>query len=117
MGWADETLGFYALLIPLMLTLGYDRMVGGGVDHRERHRGRDGLDREPFSVGVASEFADIGLGDGIALRWIGWFVLTTITIAYVVWYAQRVKAQPDRSLVGFLPEDAAEIAKEHRPPT
>jgi hypothetical protein len=31
MGWADETLGFYALLIPLMLTLGYDRMVVAGA--------------------------------------------------------------------------------------
>jgi uncharacterized ion transporter superfamily protein YfcC len=32
-------------------------------------------------------------------------VLTAITIAYVVRYAQRVKADPDRSLVGFLTED------------
>jgi uncharacterized ion transporter superfamily protein YfcC len=30
MGWADETLGFYALLIPLLLTLGYDRITAGG---------------------------------------------------------------------------------------
>jgi uncharacterized ion transporter superfamily protein YfcC len=39
-------------------------------------------------------------------------VLTAITIAYVVRYAERVKAQPDRSLVGFAPEDAAEVEKE-----
>jgi uncharacterized ion transporter superfamily protein YfcC len=66
----------------------------------------------PFSIGVASEFADVGIGDGIALRWIGWGVLTSITIAYVVRYAQRVKAQPDRSLVGFLPEDEELVRKE-----
>ena len=59
----------------------------------------------PFSIGVASEFADVGIGDGIGLRWIEWFVLTTITIAYVVRYAERVKVQPDRSLVGFTAED------------
>jgi len=33
-------------------------------------------------------------------------VLTTVVIAYVVRYAQRVKHDPSRSLVGFLPEDA-----------
>jgi uncharacterized ion transporter superfamily protein YfcC len=66
----------------------------------------------PFSIGVASEFADVGIGDGMALRWVGWFVLTTIAIAYVVRYAERVKAQPDRSLVGFTAEDRAEAAKE-----
>jgi len=66
----------------------------------------------PFSIGVASEFADVGLGDGIGLRWIGWLVLTAITIAYVVRYAERVKAKPDRSLVGFLPEDRADVDRE-----
>jgi uncharacterized ion transporter superfamily protein YfcC len=112
MGWADETLGFYALLIPLMLTLGYDRMAAAGMIIGSATVGAMASTVNPFSIGVASEFADVGIGDGIALRWIGWFVLTTITIAYVVWYAERVKAQPDRSLVGFSPEDRAEVTKE-----
>jgi uncharacterized ion transporter superfamily protein YfcC len=112
MGWADETLGFYALLIPLMLTLGYDRMVTAGAIIASATVGAMASTVNPFSIGVASEFADVGIGDGIGLRWLGWFVLTSITIAYVVRYAQRVKAQPDRSLVGFLPEDRDEIEKE-----
>ena len=112
MGWADETLGFYALIIPLMLTLGYDRMVVAGMIIASATVGAMASTVNPFSIGVASEFAGVGIGDGIGLRWIGWGVLTSITIAYVVRYAQRVKAQPDRSLVGFLPEDAAEIEKE-----
>jgi uncharacterized ion transporter superfamily protein YfcC len=112
MGWADETLGFYALLIPLMLTLGYDRMTAAGMIIASATVGAMASTVNPFSIGVASEFADVGIGDGIGLRWIGWFVLTAIAIAYVVWYAQRVKAQPDRSLVGFSAEDRAEVAKE-----
>jgi uncharacterized ion transporter superfamily protein YfcC len=112
MGWADETLGFYALLIPLMLTLGYDRMAAAGMIIASATVGAMASTVNPFSIGVASEFADVGIGDGIGLRWVGWFVLTTITIAYVVWYAQRVKAQPDRSLVGFSDEDKAEVTKE-----
>jgi uncharacterized ion transporter superfamily protein YfcC len=112
MGWADETLGFYALLIPLMLTLGYDRMAAAGAIIASATVGAMASTVNPFSIGVASEFADVGIGDGIGLRWIGWFVLTAIAIAYVVWYAQRVRAQPDRSLVGFSAADRAEVTKE-----
>ena len=112
MGWADETLGFYALLTPLMLTLGYDRMVVAGAIIGSATVGAMASTVNPFSIGVASEFADVGIGDGIALRWVGWVVLTVIAIAYVVWYAQRVKAQPERSRVGFTAEDRAAVSRE-----
>lgn len=112
MGWADETLGFYALLIPLMLTLGYDRMVAAGAIIASATVGAMAATVNPFSIGVASEFADVGIGDGIALRWIGWVVLSTIAIAYVVRYAQRVKAQPERSRIGFTADDRAAVAQE-----
>ena len=112
MGWADETLGFYALLIPLLLALGYDRMAVAGMIIASTTVGAMASTVNPFSIGVASEFANTGIGDGIGLRWIGWAVLTTITIAYVVRYAERAKASPGRSLVGFLPEDAELVEKE-----
>ena len=112
MGWGEETLGFYALLIPLLLALGYDRMSVAGMIIASTTVGAMASTVNPFSIGVASEFANTGIGDGIGLRWIGWVVLTTITIAYVVRYAQRAKANPDRSLVGFLPEDAELVKKE-----
>ena len=112
MGWADETLGFYALLIPLLLALGYDRMAVAGMIIASTTVGSMASTVNPFSIGVASEFADVGIGDGIGLRWIGWAVLTSITIGYVVRYAQRAKATPSRSLVGFLPEDAELVDKE-----
>jgi uncharacterized ion transporter superfamily protein YfcC len=112
MGWADETLGFYALLIPLMLALGYDRMVVAGTIIASATVGAMASTVNPFSIGVASEFAGVGIGDGIGLRWIGWAVLTTLTILYVVRYAERVKTQSDRSLVGFSPEDAELVKTE-----
>ena len=112
MGWADETLGFYALLIPLLLALGYDRMAVAGMIIASTTVGAMASTVNPFSIGVASEFADVGIGDGIGLRWIGWAVLTALTIAYVVRYAERAKANPDRSLVGFPPEDEELVKKE-----
>jgi uncharacterized ion transporter superfamily protein YfcC len=112
MGWADETLGFYALIIPLMLALGYDRMAVAGMIIASTTVGSMASTVNPFSIGVASEFADVGIGDGIGLRWIGWIVLTALTIAYVVRYAERAKADPSRSLVGFPPEDEELVKKE-----
>jgi uncharacterized ion transporter superfamily protein YfcC len=112
MGWADETLGFYALIIPLMLALGYDRMTVAGMIIASATVGSMASTVNPFSIGVASEFANVGIGDGIGLRWIGWAVLTTLTIAYVVRYSERVKASPERSLVGFATEDAELVKKE-----
>jgi uncharacterized ion transporter superfamily protein YfcC len=59
----------------------------------------------PFSIGVASGFADVSIGDGIGLRALMWIVFSVIAIAYVVRYANRVAADPSHSLVGFRPGD------------
>ncbi|CAM5227108.1 YfcC family protein OS=Streptomyces cyaneofuscatus OX=66883 GN=G3I52_02385 PE=4 SV=1 [Streptomyces cyaneofuscatus] len=104
-GFAEETLGFYGLIIPLMLALGYDRMVATGTIILGAGIGVLCSTVNPFATGVASSAADISLGDGIVLRGIMWVVLTAVTITYVIRYANRVRRNPDRSLSGFLPGD------------
>ncbi|MGR6998204.1 YfcC family protein [Yinghuangia aomiensis] len=110
-GFAEETLGFYGLIIPLMLALGYDRMVATGTIILGAGVGVMCSTVNPFATGVASSAADISLGDGIVLRVVMLVVLTAVTIAYVVRYAVRVKADPSRSLVGFLPGDREQAAE------
>lgn len=111
-GFAEETLGFYGLIVPLTLALGYDRMVATGTIILGAGVGVLCSTVNPFATGVASSAAGISLGDGIVLRLAMLIVLTAVTILYVVRYAHRVKADPSRSLVGFLPGDreAAESA-------
>ena len=46
-GMAEETLGFYALVVPLMLSLGYDRMVAAGDDPDRSRDRRARLDGQP----------------------------------------------------------------------
>ena len=104
-GMAEETLAFYALVVPLMLALGYDRMVAAAVILVGAGIGTMGSTINPFATGVASGSADIGIGEGIALRLVMYVVLTTVAIAYVVRYARKVKADPNASLTGFRPED------------
>lgn len=104
-GMAEETLGFYALIVPLMLALGYDRMVAVGVIIVGAGVGVMGSTVNPFSIGVASGFANVSIGDGIALRVVMWLVLTAVAIGYVSRYASRVLADPQSSVVGFAPGD------------
>ncbi|GAA3131062.1 YfcC family protein [Streptomyces rectiviolaceus] len=109
-GFAEETLGFYGLIVPLMLALGYDRMVAVGAIILGAGIGVLCSTVNPFATGVASSAADISLGDGIVLRFVMWIVLTAVTIAYVIHYAKRVQKNPERSLSGFLPGDREQTA-------
>jgi uncharacterized ion transporter superfamily protein YfcC len=106
MGFSVETFGFYALFLPLMAALGYDRMVTAGVLILGALTGAMASTVNPFSIGVASGEAGVSMGDGIVLRLILWVVLTAMATAYVVRYAERVRRDPSRSL---LDPDAEEV--------
>lgn len=109
-GFAEETLGFYGLIVPLMLALGYDRMTAVGAIILGAGVGVLCSTVNPFATGVASSAAGISLGDGIVLRFAMWIVLTGVTVAYVIRYARRVRRDPQRSLSGFLPGDREQSA-------
>ncbi|MEV5378265.1 Na+/H+ antiporter NhaC family protein [Streptomyces nondiastaticus] len=104
-GMAEETLGFYGLMVPLVLKLGYDRMVGATVIMVGAGVGTLASTVNPFATGVASDSAGIGTGDGIVLRLLMWASLTALAAWYLVRYANRVRKDPGRSLVEVLPED------------
>ena len=110
MGFSVETFGFYALFIPLMAALGYDRLVTAAMIILGSVVGVMAATVNPFSIGVASGEAAVGIGDGIVLRLILWIVLTTMAVGWVLRYAAKVRANPAASLVGFdeaVVEDSA----------
>lgn len=111
MSWSDETLGMYPLLIPLMLALGYDRMVALAVIFIAPSAGIIGSTVNPFKIGIGADAAATSLGDGIGLRLVLLVLATAAMILYTVRYANRVKADPSTSLVGITEEDA-ELARQ-----
>lgn len=116
MGFSVETFGFYALFLPLMAALGYDRMVTATMIIVGCLVGVMGSTVNPFSIGVASGEAGVSIGDGIALRVVLWVILTGLAIAYVLRYAARVRRDPSASLVGFDDEpDGDAGASDHSP--
>ena len=114
MGFSVETLGFYALFIPLMAALGYDRLVTASMIIVGATIGVMGATVNPFSIGVAAGEAGVGIGDGIVLRLALWVVLTAMAVGWVLRYAAKVRADPSASLVGFNHAAAAdESATDH----
>jgi uncharacterized ion transporter superfamily protein YfcC len=110
MGFSVETFGFYPLFIPLMAALGYDRLVTAAMIILGSVIGVMGATVNPFSIGVASGEAGVGIGDGIVLRLGLWMILTAMVVGWVLRYAAKVRANPTASLVGFdeaVPENHA----------
>ena len=107
MAWSDESLGLYALMVPLMIALGYDRMVAVAVVSVAPFVGSIGSTINPFVVGIGASKAGITIGDGIGLRVLLFVLVMAATILYTVWYARKVKANPAASIAGITAEDAA----------
>jgi len=101
MGFSVETFGFYALFIPLMAALGYDRMVTAAMIIIGALSGVMGSTVNPFATGVASGEAGVSIGDGIVLRLVLWVLITAMGIGFVLRYAARIRRDPGASLVGF----------------
>jgi uncharacterized ion transporter superfamily protein YfcC len=99
-GMWEETLGFFVLLVPLALALGYDRMTGAAIIFLGCGSGVLASTVNPFATGVASDAAGIGVGNGIGLRLAMFVVIVGAAIGYVLRYAHRVRADPSRSVLG-----------------
>lgn len=101
MGFSVETLGFYALFLPLMAALGYDRLTTSAMIILGALSGVMGATVNPFSIGVAAGEAGVGIGDGIVLRLILFLLINALCIGWVLRYAARVRRDPSQSLVGW----------------
>jgi uncharacterized ion transporter superfamily protein YfcC len=107
-GMWEETLGFFSLMVPLTLALGYDRMTAAALIFLGAGTGVICSTVNPFSTGVASDAAGIGIADGLGVRIAMWVVLVTIAIAYVIRYSRRVQRDSGKSVVGVSQDDAAQ---------
>ena len=115
-GMAEETLGFYAIILPVIIGLGYDRLTGVGIIMVGAGVGTLASTVNPFATGVASDAAGVALGDGIGLRLIMYVVITALTVVYVLWYARRVKGDPAKSMAPAIEGDEAMAAESSGPP-
>jgi uncharacterized ion transporter superfamily protein YfcC len=101
-GMSEETIAFVVVFIPLAIQMGYDSIVGVCMCYVAAHVGFAGAMLNPFTIGIAQGIAGLPLFSGLEYRFFCWVILTIIGIAFVLWYAARVKAKPERSPVHKL---------------
>ena len=93
-GMAEEAIPFVLIFIPLALALKYDSIVGVAIPFIGSQVGFASAFLNPFNVGVAQGIAGVPLFSGIGFRLVVWAIATTLTIAFLMWYAARIKRQP-----------------------
>jgi len=107
-GMAEESLAFYALVIPVVLAAGYDAVTAVAIILLGAGIGTLGSTINPFATVIASNAAQIPFTEGLGLRLVilglGWLAC----VLYVMRYAMRVKADPSRSLVADMKQENEE---------
>lgn len=98
-GMSEETIAFVVIVVPLAISMGYDSIVGVCMVYVAAHVGFAGAILNPFTIGIAQDIAGLPLFSGIEYRFFCWIVLNIITIAFVLWYAGRVKRNPQKSVM------------------
>ncbi len=98
-GMSEETIAFTLIIIPLAISMGYDSIVGLCMVYVAAHIGFSGAMLNPFTIGIAQGIAGIPLFTGLGYRAFCWAVLTLVGIVFVLWYANKVKKNPQSSIM------------------
>jgi len=98
-GMSEEVLPLYPVVISLMFILRFDSMTAVLILFLGTQAGYVGATINPFSVLLAQAVAEIPGNPLLWLRAIAWVVFTGLAIAYTMWYAGRVRDNPESSSV------------------
>ncbi len=98
-GLSEETIIFVPIGIALATALGYDAMVGAAMIALGAGIGFLGGMINPFTVGIAQSIAEVPLFSGWGYRTLIYLLVLFTGILYVMHYAKKVKAHPEKSLL------------------
>ena len=98
-GMAEESLAFYTLIIPVMIAARYDAVTGVAIIMLGAGVGTLGSTINPFATVIAANAAGVPFTDGIVLRFVILILCWLACVIYVMRYAERVKQNPERSIV------------------
>ena len=98
-GFAEETIAFYPILIPIFLAAKYDAMVALACIFVGSQIGCMMSTINPFSTIIASNSAGINWTTGLYERVILFVFGLSTCIFYIIRYATRVKNNPKKSII------------------
>lgn len=98
-GMAEETIAFYPILVPVFMMAGYDAMVAIASIYLGSSIGSMISTVNPFATVIASNAAGINFTEGMGLRIVFLIVGVILCIAYTIRYGNKVRNNPEASLV------------------
>ena len=105
MGMSSEVMIFVQIGITLALFLGLDKVTGTAMIALGAAVGFTAGILNPFNVGVAQDIAELPLFSGMAYRIVILVILLVATSAYIIIYAKKVAANPEKSVIYGIQED------------
>jgi len=97
-GMSEETIPFVGMVVPLMLSMGYDAFMGMLIVYVASNVGFSSAFLNPFTVGIAQGMADLPLFSGLGYRVFCWLFLTVLLVVFVLIYAARTRKKADVAL-------------------
>lgn len=104
-GMFEELVTLLPLVVVFMLSLGYDTMTGLGVCMMSACFGFSAAITNPFSVGLASDFAGTSVSDGMWLRIVFFVCVYAIVIGFLLIHTRRITKYPHKSLSFDVDQD------------
>lgn len=114
-GMSEEVIPFVLIFIPLFIRLGYDTITGIAVPFVGAGAGFAGAFLNPFTLGIAQGISEVPLFSGIEYRLVVWFVVTLVTVIFIVRYAEKIKKHPEKSITYAMDQERRKEIKKGEP--
>lgn len=98
-GMSEETIAFIIIFVPLAISMGFDSIVGVCMTFIGAGLGFAGCMLNPFTLGIAQQISGVPLFSGIEYRFAMWMIINIVGIGYVLFYANKIKKDPKKSIV------------------
>ncbi|MFB4158878.1 YfcC family protein [Geomicrobium sp. JSM 1781026] len=105
-GSAEDALVYIAIITPLVLALGFDKLTAFAIVFVGMSMGFTAGITNPFNVGVAQTVAELPTFSGMGLRIILFIALYGATVSYIYLHVMRIKKNPSLGVFGNEEERA-----------
>lgn len=102
-------IGFAPIAVIIARSIGYDAIVGVSMVALGGAIGFSTGTFNPFTTGVAQSLAGLPIFSGLGYRFVCLVVFLIVTNIYIIWYAKKIKANPEASVVYEMEQENKKI--------
>ena len=102
-------IGFAPIAVIIARSIGYDAIVGVSMVALGGAIGFSTGTFNPFTTGVAQSLAGLPIFSGLGYRFVCLVVFLVVTNIYIIWYAKKIKAKPEASVVYEMEQENKKI--------